>query len=94
MWSSTGSVIWSVLLNFFINYLDDRTDGPLIRFVGDTILGSQANIQDDRTKLQFNLDRLKDWVDRNNMFLLNVRQGEKNMTHIQNGEVMAWKHDI
>lgn len=73
MWSSTGSVTWSVLLNIFINYLDDRTDGLLIKFVGATIFGSQANIQDDRTKLQFNLDRLKDWVDRNNMFLLNVR---------------------
>lgn len=81
-----GSVLGPVLFNIFINDLDNRVDGLLIKFADDTKLGGLANTQDERTTLQSNLDWLEDWAERNKMSFNRekckvVHLGRKNVGH-------------
>lgn len=58
------SILAPVLFNTLINDLYKRFGGLLIKSAGGTELGDLPNMQDDRMKLQFKLNRLEDWTER------------------------------
>ncbi|KAF7242069.1 Phosphatidylethanolamine-binding protein 4 [Varanus komodoensis] len=62
-----GSVLGPVLINIFINDLDEEVQGKIIRFAGDTKLGRIANTLEDRMEIQGDLDKLEHWAEANRM---------------------------
>ena len=51
-----GSVLGPVLVNIFINDLDEGIEGALIKFADDTKLGGIANTLEDRLNIQKDLE--------------------------------------
>uniref|UniRef100_A0A670Z8C0 Ig-like domain-containing protein n=1 Tax=Pseudonaja textilis TaxID=8673 RepID=A0A670Z8C0_PSETE len=62
-----GSVLGPVLSIIFINNLDEGIEGELTKFADDTKLAGIANTQEDRLKIQMDLDRLEHWAISNKM---------------------------
>ncbi|KAF7249710.1 putative COX1/OXI3 intron 2 protein [Varanus komodoensis] len=62
-----GSVLVPVLFNIFINDLDEKVQGMIIRFANDIKLGVIANTLEDRKKIQGDHDRLECWAENKRM---------------------------
>ncbi|PKU49588.1 rna-directed dna polymerase from mobile element jockey- hypothetical protein [Limosa lapponica baueri] len=54
-----------MLLNIFINNLDDGIESTLTTFLDDTKLGAEVNMSGGRAILQRHLDWLEDWSSKN-----------------------------
>lgn len=61
---STPGILGPVLLNLFINDLDDGLGCALSKFAGDTRLGGVAYSWKGQAAIQRDLDRLEKWADR------------------------------
>lgn len=68
--SSSGSILGPILLNIFINYSDNRTEGTISKFVYNYKLGEEV---EGRTILHraidIDINRLEDWANKNYMRL-------------------------
>lgn len=58
-WISQGSVQGPILFDIFVNYLDERIERMLMKFVNETKLGEIVNITKDRQKIQKDLEKLE-----------------------------------
>lgn len=61
------SVLRLVLLTIFINDLDEWTESTLSKFADYTKLGEVADMTEGCSVIQWDLDRLESWPERNLM---------------------------
>ncbi|KAK4818824.1 hypothetical protein QYF61_019861 [Mycteria americana] len=81
-----GLTLGPVLLNIFINDLDDGTDCHLSKFEDDTNLGGVTDTSDGCATIQRDLHRLEKWADRNLMQLNKGGQHDKHGQQVKGGE--------
>ena len=79
-------VLGLILFNIFINDLDEGIERLLIKFADDTKLGGVANTQEDRVKIQQELNTLEKWAVVNRMQFnkdkcMVLHLGHKNVKH-------------
>ncbi|RMC07046.1 hypothetical protein DUI87_16499 [Hirundo rustica rustica] len=74
-----GSALSPALLNLFINDLDEETKCALSKFADDMKLGEVVATPEDCAAIQWHLDRLESWAERN---LMRFSKGKCQILHL------------
>ncbi|KAK4825434.1 hypothetical protein QYF61_027464 [Mycteria americana] len=62
-----GSILGRVLLNVFVNDLEEEMECTVFKSADDTKVGHAVDMLEGRAAIQIDLDRLEEWADRNLM---------------------------
>lgn len=60
-----GSILGHVLLNVFVQDLEEEMERTVFKSAGDTRVGGAVDMFEGRAAIQVELDRLEEWAGRN-----------------------------
>ena len=83
-----GSVLGPILFLIFIDDLDDGLSSAILKFADDTKIYERVDCWEDINKLQRDLERLVDWVDR---WQMSFNAGKCKVMHL-GGHNLDWNY--
>ena len=91
-----GSVLGPILFLVYINYLEERVTGKILKFVNDTKLFRNTKEIGDKQKLQDDIDKLVRWSEKWHMLFnfgkckcLHTGPGNTGMNYEMGGTILS-----
>ena len=90
-----GSVLGHILFLIYINDLENEIGSNILKFADDTNIFRRVESQEDRHKLQFDLNKLVKWAEKRQMLLnndkckcLHIGQADAKTNYLVNNTVL------